>query len=77
MVSDAEKACLKRKKNIQSLNLSWSISLKKEKLVSNLGVPEALEPPSEIVGLAIYGYPGSDLPCWMSKHCDSSCLPVE
>ncbi|XP_062183301.1 disease resistance protein RGA2-like [Phragmites australis] len=74
---DAEKACLKRKNNIQSLELNWSL-WGREELVSDmekdLGVLDALEPPSEIKMLEICGYRGHHLPCWMKKQSDSSYL---
>jgi Leucine-rich repeat (LRR) protein len=66
---------LKKKKNIQSLGLSWSESvMEEEEFVSNLRVLDALEPPSEIKELEIKGYRGFHLPCWMSRQSDSSCL---
>jgi Leucine-rich repeat (LRR) protein len=71
---DAEKACLKKKKNIKKLRLSWTESVMEEEFVSNLCVLDALEPPSEIKVLEIEGYQGSHLPCWMSRQSDSSCL---
>jgi hypothetical protein len=74
--SDAEKACLKRKRNIQSLVLNWSLSDTEEELVSDMehdwGVLNALEPPSQIEVLQIYGYRGPCLPGWMMKQSDSS-----
>jgi Leucine-rich repeat (LRR) protein len=74
--SDAEKACLKRKRNIQSLVLNWSLSDTEEELVSDMehdwGVLNALEPPSQIEVLQIYGYSGPCLPGWMMKQNDSS-----
>ncbi|TVU26298.1 hypothetical protein EJB05_28837, partial [Eragrostis curvula] len=73
---DAEKARLKQKKNIQSLELDWCSS-GKEELVSDkkqdLAVLDALEPPSEIKKLKINGYGGPHLPCWMRQN-DSSYL---
>ncbi|XP_062182305.1 putative disease resistance protein RGA4 [Phragmites australis] len=75
---DAEKACLKRKNNIQSLELNWSFGRMEEELVSDtgkdLGVLDALEPPSEIKKLEINGYGGLHLPRWMRKQSDSSYL---
>jgi hypothetical protein len=74
--SDAEKACLKRKSNIQSLVLNWSLSDTEEELVLDMehdwGVLNALEPPSQIECLDIYGYRGPCLPGWMMKQNDSS-----
>ncbi|XP_066365816.1 disease resistance protein RGA2-like [Miscanthus floridulus] len=74
--SDAEKACLKRKTSIQSLVLNWSLSDTEEELVSDMehdwGVLNALEPPSQIEDLDIYGYRGPCLPGWMMKQNDSS-----
>lgn len=73
--SDAEKACLKRKSNIQHLELNWSLS-DTEELVSDIehdwGVLNALEPPSQIEVLNIFGYRGPCLPGWMMKQNDSS-----
>ncbi|XP_066362476.1 putative disease resistance protein RGA3 [Miscanthus floridulus] len=74
--SDAEKACLKRKSNIRHLVLNWSLSDTEEELVSDMehdwGVLNALEPPSQIECLDIYGYRGPCLPGWMMKQNDSS-----
>nr|ACB72454.1 Pc protein A [Sorghum bicolor] len=74
--SDAEKACLKRKSYIQRLELIWSLSDTEEELVSDMehdwGVLNALEPPSQIESLDIYGYRGPCLPGWMMKQNDSS-----
>jgi hypothetical protein len=74
--SDAEKACLKRKSDIQSLVLNWSLSDTEEELVLDMehdwGVLNALEPPSQIEGLQIYGYRGPCLPGWLMKQNDSS-----
>ena len=74
--SEAEKAMLKRK-NIWSLDLSWSSSQTKEELVSDVEqdqcVLNALEPPSKIMFLKICGYRGPILPSWMVKQNDSSC----
>ncbi|TVU26292.1 hypothetical protein EJB05_28831 [Eragrostis curvula] len=75
--SDAEKACLKQKKNIKNLKLSRSACLIEEEFVFDLGVLDALEPPSDIENLCIFGYRGADLPCWISKQCDSSYLAGE
>jgi len=74
--SDAEKACLKRKSNIQRLVLNWSLSDTEEELVSDMehdwGVLNALEPTSQIKRLEIFGYRGPCLPGWMMKQNDSS-----
>ena len=74
--SEAEKAMLKRK-NIWSLELSWSSSQTKEELVSDVEqdqcVLNALEPPSTIMSLKICGYRSPILPSWMAKQNDSSC----
>ena len=73
---DAEKACLKRKKNMQNLKLDWSLSDTDEELAPNVeqeqGVLSALEPPTRIKELEIKGYRGTCLPWWMMKHNDSS-----
>ncbi|CAL4981874.1 unnamed protein product [Urochloa decumbens] len=72
---DAEKACLKQKKHIQNLTLTWSSSLIEDELVLDIehdqGVLDALEPPSEIKTLGISGYRGSYLPRWMRKQNNS------
>ena len=74
--SEAEKAMLKRK-NIWSLELTWSSSQTEEEIVSDMeqdqGVLNALEPPSQINSLKICGYRGPCLPPWMMKQNDSSC----
>lgn len=79
--SDAEQACLKRKKNMKNLTLSWSTVLSldnlftdimEEEFVSDISVLDALEPPSKLEKLTVNGYRGDHLPCWMSKHNDSS-----
>nr|ACE86396.1 rp3-like disease resistance protein [Sorghum bicolor] len=74
--SEAEKACLKRKSHMQRLELNWSLSDAEEELVSDMehdwGVLNALEPPSQIERLDIYGYRGPCLPGWMMKQNDSS-----
>ncbi|KAL6658526.1 hypothetical protein ACP70R_004112 [Stipagrostis hirtigluma subsp. patula] len=77
--SDAEKACLKQKKNLQCLKLTWwSSSGTEEEFVydmeQELGVLDALEPPPELMVLEISGYHGPHLPCWMRKQCGSSNL---
>ena len=63
---DAEKACLKRKKNMQNLKLDWSLSDTDEELAPNVeqeqGVLSALEPPTRIKELEIKGYRGTCLP---------------
>jgi len=68
--SEAEKAMLKRK-NIWSLELTWSSSQTEEEIVSDVeqdqAVLNALEPPSQIKNLKICGYRGSKLPCWMTN----------
>lgn len=73
---DAEKACLKRKNNIEHLRLDWSLSEADEEFVSDVeqdwGVMNALEPPSQIKQLIICGYRGLFLPQWMTKQEDSS-----
>ncbi|GJN02723.1 hypothetical protein PR202_ga20101 [Eleusine coracana subsp. coracana] len=75
--TDAEKACLKRKSNIHSLELNWSTS-EIEELVSNLEhdltVLNALEPPAKVKTLSIGGYRGLCLPYWMGGESDTSCL---
>jgi Leucine-rich repeat (LRR) protein len=76
---EALKACLKQKKKIDCLKLTWwSSSGIQEELVpdveQDLGVLDALEPPAEITMLEISGYPGRHLPWWIRKHCESSCL---
>jgi Leucine-rich repeat (LRR) protein len=76
---EALKACLKQKKKIDCLKLTWwSSSGIQEELVpgveQDLGVLDALEPPPEITMLEISGYPGPHLPWWMRKQCESSCL---
>lgn len=77
-LDDAKKACLKQKKNIQNLTLSWSSRLTEEELVLDIehdqGVIDALEPPSEIKTLCISGYGGQHLPFWMRKQSNSYCL---
>jgi len=75
----AEKACLKKKKTLKCLKLTWwSSSGMEEELVldmeHDLDVLCALEPPPEITVLEICGYRGPSLPCWMMKQCDSSYL---
>jgi len=56
--------------------LNWSLSDTEEELVSDMehdwGVLNALEPPSQIKVLNIYGYRGPFLPGWMMKQNDSS-----
>ncbi|KAL6868258.1 hypothetical protein ACP4OV_015103 [Aristida adscensionis] len=74
--SDAEKACLNRKSNIQSLKLVWSAVSMEEELVSgneqDLDVLRALEPPSEVTNLEIRGYRGPYLPHWFWEESESS-----
>lgn len=74
--SEAEKAMLKQKNNIWSLELDWSSSQTKEELVSDAeqdqGVLGALEPPSQIKNMRICGYRGLCLPHWMMQN-DSCC----
>ncbi|KAL6868260.1 hypothetical protein ACP4OV_015105 [Aristida adscensionis] len=74
--SDAEKACLNRKSNIQSLELDWSVASMEEELVSgnqqDLDLLRALEPPSEVKTLEIRGYRGPYLPHWFGEESESS-----
>ncbi|KAL6868259.1 hypothetical protein ACP4OV_015104 [Aristida adscensionis] len=74
--SDAEKACLNRKNNIQWLELDWSVASMEEELVSgnqqDLDVLRALEPPSEVQTLEIRGYRGPYLPHWFGEESESS-----
>jgi Leucine-rich repeat (LRR) protein len=64
---DAHMACLKQKTNLQWLSLVWGrrcrVNVEKEFEVFN-----CLEPPSEIKGLEIKGYPGKKCTEWMQKQ---------
>jgi Leucine-rich repeat (LRR) protein len=70
--NDAEKACLKKKSNIQKLILNWSsmgnwIEEEVVDMEQELAVLNCLEPPHGINELEILNYEGLQLPHWMTK----------
>lgn len=75
---DAEKSCLKKKKNVEVLMLNWS---QNQDFVSDmdhdLDVLDDLEPPSETRELIIRGYRGPRLPRWMMNENGSLCSESE
>ncbi|XP_026438662.1 putative disease resistance protein RGA3 isoform X2 [Papaver somniferum] len=72
--TEATRAKLKDRKNIQYLKLQWGRNIKEEEVVVNNSfmVLEGLQPHPHLEELSIQGFPGLKLPKWLRS---SSCLP--
>jgi Leucine-rich repeat (LRR) protein len=65
---DAQKACLKRKTNLQRLELDWTYREGEVNTELVHGVLDGLEPPSGLKELIIYRYPGIQYAQWMQDR---------
>jgi Leucine-rich repeat (LRR) protein len=69
---DEQKACLKRKTNLQRLVLEWRFWSKYSAGNVNTqlvhGILDGLEPPSGLKKLTMYGYPGMQYARWMQNR---------